>query len=183
MLAYSSVEHTGLICFGLGLGAAGVFAALLHLVNHTAAKSLMFFLAGDIERKYGSSAIKQARGLLTAAPWTGGLFAAGLLALVGLPPFGMFISEFALFRAGFAQNHPWLMTGALLLLLVAFVSFITRLNRMLYGEAPAEVAVGERAGWRVAPMLLGLLALLALGLTLPAPLESLLDQIVRIVSR
>src|SRR5215510_6138992 len=105
MLAYSSVEHTGLICFGLGLGAAGVFAALLHLVNHTAAKSLMFFLAGDIERKYGSSAIKQARGLLTVAPWTGGLFAAGLLALLGLPPFGLFISEFSLFRAGFAQPH------------------------------------------------------------------------------
>jgi hydrogenase-4 component F len=183
MLAYSSVEHTGLICLGLGLGAAGVFAALLHLVNHTAAKSLMFFLAGDIERKYGSSAIKQARGLLKVAPWTGGLFAAGLLALVGLPPFGLFISEFALFRAGFSQHHPWLMGAALLLLLVAFVSFITHLNRMLYGEAPAEVAVGETAGWRVAPMLLGLLVLVALGLTLPAPLETLLKQIVRIVSR
>jgi hydrogenase-4 component F len=183
MLAYSSVEHTGLICFGLGLGAAGVFAALLHLVNHTAAKSLMFFLAGDIERKYGSSAIKQARGLLKVAPWTGGLFAAGLLALVGLPPFGMFISEFAIFRAGFAQRHQWLMAVALLLLLVAFISFITHLNRMLYGEAPAEVAAGTTAGWRVAPMLLGLLVLVLLGLTLPAPLETLLDQVVRIVSR
>lgn len=186
MLAYSSVEHTGLICFGLGLGAAGVFAALLHLVNHTAAKSLMFFLAGDIERKYGSSAIKQARGLLTVAPWTGALFAAGLLALVGLPPFGMFISEFALFRAGFAQHHLWvrgLMAAALLLLLVAFVSFITRLNRMLYGEAPAEVVAGETSRWRVAPMLFGILTLVTLGLTLPAPLKNLLDQIVRIVSR
>jgi hydrogenase-4 component F len=183
MLAYSSVEHTGLICFGLGLGAAGVFAALLHLVNHTAAKLLMFFLAGDIERKYESAAIKQVRGLLKVAPWTGGLFAAGLLALVGLPPFGLFISEFALFRAGFAQHHPWLMGAALLLLLVAFVSFITRLNRMLYGEAPAEVVAGETAGWRMAPMLLGALALVALGLTLPAPLDTLLDQIVRIVSR
>jgi len=183
MLAYSSVEHTGLICFGLGLGAAGVFAALLHLVNHTTAKSLMFFLAGDIERKYGSSAIKQAPGLLKAAPWTGGLFAAGLLALAGLPPFGLFISEFALFRAGFAQHHPWLMGAALLLLLVVFVSLITHLNRMLYGDAPAEIAVGETVGWRVAPMLLGLLVLVALGLTLPAPLETLLNQIVRIVSR
>ena len=183
MLAYSSVEHTGLICFGLGLGAAGVFAALLHLVNHTVAKLLMFFLAGDIERKYKSAAIKQVRGLLKVAPWTGGLFAAGLLALVGLPPFGLFISEFALFRAGFAQHHPWLMGAALLLLLVAFVSFITRLNRMLYGEAPAEVVAGETAGWRMAPMLLGALALVALGLTLPAQLDNLLDQIVRIVSR
>jgi hydrogenase-4 component F len=183
MLAYSSVEHTGLICFGLGLGAAGIFASLLHLVNHTVAKSLMFFLAGDIERKYESSAIKQVRGLLKTAPWTGGLFAAGLLALAGLPPFGMFISEFALFRAGFEQHHPWLMATALLLLLVAFVSFITRLNRMLYGEAPAEVAAGETAGRHVAPMLLGALALVTLGLTLPAPLKTLLDQIVRIVSR
>jgi hydrogenase-4 component F len=95
----------------------------------------------------------------------------------------MFISEFALFRAGFAQRHPWLMGAALLMLLVAFVSFITHLNRMLYGESPAEVAAGETTGWRVAPMLLGLLALLALGLTLPAPLKTLLDQIVRIVSR
>jgi hydrogenase-4 component F len=183
MLAYSSVEHTGLICFGLGLGAAGVFAALLHLVNHTAAKLLMFFLAGDIERKYESAAIKQVRGLLKVAPWTGGLFAAGLLALVGLPPFGLFISEFALFRAGFAQHHPWLMGAALLLLLVAFVSFITRLNRMLYGEAPAEVVAGETAGWRMAPMLLGALALVALGLTLPVQLDTLLEQVVRIVSR
>jgi len=186
MLAYSSVEHTGLICFGLGLGAAGVFAALLHLVNHTAAKSLMFFLAGDIERKYGSSAIKQVRGLLKVAPWTGGLFAAGLLALMGLPPFGLFISEFSLFRAGFAQHHLWLrglLGAALFLLLVAFVSFITRLNQMLYGEAPAGLAVGQTAGWRVAPMLLGLLVLVALGLTLPAPLETLLNQIVRVVSR
>src|SRR4030095_1032259 len=107
MLAYSSVEHTGLICLGLGLGAAGVFAALLHLVNHTVAKSLLFLLGGDIERKYGSSTIKQVRGLLKAAPWTGGLFAAALLALMGLPPFGLFISEFALFRAGFTQHHPW----------------------------------------------------------------------------
>jgi hydrogenase-4 component F len=105
---------------------------------------------------------------------------------MGLPPFGMFISEFALFRAGFAQHNSWvrgLIGAALLLLLIAFVSFITHLNRMLYGEAPAEVVVGETAGWRVAPMLLGLLVLVVLGVTLPAPLETLLNQIVRIVSR
>lgn len=183
MLAYSSVEHTGLICLGLGLGPLGVFAALLHLVNHTTAKSLMFFLAGDIEQKYGSPLIKQARGLLRVAPWTGGLFAAGLLALMGLPPFGLFISEFALFRAGFATHHPWLMGAALLLLLVAFVSLINHLNKMLFGAAPEGVAVGETGGWRIAPMMLSLVMMVALGLTLPASLKELLDQIVRIVSQ
>jgi hydrogenase-4 component F len=183
MLAYSSVEHTGLICLGLGLGPLGVFAAMLHLVNHTAAKSLMFFLAGNIERKYGSPLIKQVRGMLQVAPWTGGLFAAGLLALMGLPPFGLFISEFALFRAGFAGGRHWLMGAALLLLLVAFVTFISQLNKMLYGPAPEGVAVGENGGWRIAPMMLSLAALVILGLTLPAPLETLLNQIVRIVSR
>ncbi len=183
MLAYSSVEHTGLICLGLGLGPLGVFAALLHLVNHTAAKSLMFFLVGNIERKYGSPLVKQVRGLLKVMPWTGGLFAAGMLALMGLPPFGLFISEFALFRAGFAGHHYWLMGTALLLLLVAFISFISQLNKMLYGVAPEGVTIGENSGWRIAPMMLSLAVLVVLGLTLPAPLEALLNQIVRIVSR
>jgi hydrogenase-4 component F len=183
MLAYSSVEHTGLICLGLGLGPLGVFAALLHLVNHTAAKSLMFLLAGNIEQKYGSPLIKQVRGLRTAMPWTGGLFAAGLLALMGLPPFGLFISEVALFRAGIAAHHHWLVAVALLLLLVAFVSFINHLNKMLYGAVPEYVATGETSRWRIAPMMLGLAVLVVLGLALPSPLEILLDQIVRIVSR
>ena len=183
MLAYSSVEHTGLICLGLGLGPLGVFAALLHLVNHTAAKSSMFFLVGNIEQKYGSPLIKRVQGLLKVMPWTGGLFAAGLLALMGLPPFGFFITEFALFRAGFAGHHPWLMAAALFLLLVAFVSFINHLNKMLYGAAPEGMVASESSGWRVAPMMLGFVVLLVLGLTLPASLESLLNQAVRIVSR
>lgn len=184
LLAYSSVEHTGLICLGLGLGPLGVFAALLHLVNHTAAKSLMFFLVRGVERKYGSPLIRDVRGLLRVMPWTGALFAAGILALAGLPPFGLFVSEFAIFRAGFAAGHPWLMGAALALLVVAFVSFITHLNRMLYGDAPEGINVGEvdRAGWFL-PLIVPLGVLVALGLVLPPQLATLLNQIVRIVSR
>jgi hydrogenase-4 component F len=183
MLAYSSIEHTGLICLGLGLGPLGVFAAMLHLVNHTAAKSLVFFLVGHIERKYGSPLIGHVKGLLRVMPWTGALFATGLLALIGLPPFGLFISEFALFRAGFALDHPWLMGATLALLAVAFVALINHLNRMLYGQTPDGVTVGEVSGWRIVPLLLSVAALVVLGLTLPAPLETLLNQIVGIVSR
>ena len=182
MLAYSSIEHTGLICLGLGLGPLGIFAALLHLVNHTAAKSLMFFLVDNIERKFTSPLLANTHGLLKALPWTGALFAAGLLILIGLPPGGIFVSEYALFRAGFALDRPWLMGGTLLLLVIVFGSFIIHLNRMLYGAAPADVALGERGTWRTALLLLSVAFLVMLGLTLPEPLVTLLNQSVQIVT-
>ncbi|HEX9422438.1 MAG TPA: proton-conducting transporter membrane subunit, partial [Pyrinomonadaceae bacterium] len=182
LLAYSSVEHAGLICVGLGLGPLGAFAALLHLINHTAAKSMMFFLVRAIEFKYGSPLIKDVRGMLKVMPWTGGLFAIGILALIGLPPFGLFISEFALFRAGFTTRHYWLMGATLALLVVAFVSFINHLNNMLYGPVPEGVNVGEldSRAWLI-PLLVPLSVLVILGLTMPAPLATLLNRIKEIV--
>jgi len=182
LLAYSSVEHAGLICLGLGLGPLGVFAALLHLVNHTAAKSLMFLLVRSIEYKYGSPLIKDVRGMLRILPWTGGLFAVGVLALIGLPPFGLFVSEFALFRAGFAAKHYWLMGTTLVLLVVAFSSFINHLNNMLYGSAPEGANVGEldNRAWLI-PLLVPLSVLVILGLTMPGPLGALLNRIMEIV--
>jgi hydrogenase-4 component F len=184
MLAYSGVEHAGLICLGLGLGPLGVFAALLHLINHTAAKSMTFFLVRGVEMKYGSPLIKDARGMLTIMPWTAGLFAVGILALTGLPPFGLFISEFALFRAGFVAHRFWLMGGALALLAVAFVALISHLNKMLYGPAPGGVRVGELDSWGwFLPLLIPLAALVVFGLSLPAPVAALLNRIVEIVSQ
>lgn len=184
MLAYSSVEHTGLICLGLALGPLGAFAALLHLVNHTAVKSLMFFLVGNIERAYHSPLIERVHGLVKVLPQTGWLFAAGLLALIGLPPFGLFISEFALFRAGFALNQPVLMGITLLLMSIVFVSFIVHLNRMLYGASPEEVVAGKADRlWNVAPLYIPIGVLVVLGLTLPAPLATLLQQSVEIIAK
>jgi hydrogenase-4 component F len=181
MLAYSSIEHTGLICVGLALGPLGTFAAMLHLLNHTLAKSTLFLLAGRILRRYGTAEIGRVSGLLKVMPWTGGFFAAGVLAAVGLPPFGLFISEFALFRAGFAVGRPWLMGLVLALLAVAFVSMIGHLNRMLYGPPSAGVRVGEASALPLVPLGACVAALALLGVTLPAPLEALLRQIVEIV--
>src|SRR5512144_1640959 len=183
MLAYSSIEHTGLICVGLALGPLGTFAAMLHLLNHTLAKSMMFFLAGRVLHRYGTTEIGRVSGLLKVMPWTGGLFAAGILAVIGLPPFGLFISEFALFRAGFAAGRPWLMGLVLALLAVAFVSMIGHLNRMLYGAPPAGVPVGERDRWPLVPLGACVMALVVLGVTLPTALQALLRQIVEIVEQ
>jgi len=183
MLAYSSIEHTGLMCVGLALGPLGTFAAMLHLLNHTVAKSMMFFLAGRVLHRYRTTEIAAVSGLLATMPWTGGLFAVGMLAVMGLPPFGLFMSEFALFRAGFVAGRPWLMGLVLALLTVAFVSIIGHLNRMLYGAAAVGVPVGERPAWPLLPLGVCLTTLVVLGITLPTPLQTLLDRIVEIVGQ
>jgi hydrogenase-4 component F len=183
LLAYSSIEHTGLMCMGLALGPLGVFASMLHLVNHTLAKSMMFFLSGRILDRYGTGEIARVSGLLRVMPWTAGLFAAGMIALLGLPPFGMFLSKFTLLRAGFAGGHGGLMTAVLALLAVAFVSLLAHLNRMLYGAAPAGVRLGEGNGWALLPLAGCVAALVVLGVTVPAPVTALLDRIVEIAGR
>jgi hydrogenase-4 component F len=178
LLAYSSIEHTGLVCVGLGLGPLGTFAAMLHLLNHTLAKSMLFFLSGRVLQRYRTTQIGKVAGLLQTMPATGGLFAAGLLALAGLPPFGIFISEFALLRAGFAAGRFWTMGLVLVLLTVAFVGVIAHLNRMLYGVPSSEVPRGEPSRWPLVPLTLCLAALVVLGLAIPPPLERLIAEIV-----
>lgn len=182
LLAYSSIENTALTCLGLGLGPLGVFAALLHLLNHSIAKSMLFNLTGRILHRYHTTEIAEVSGLLKSMPLTGGLFAAGILAIIGLPPFGIFISEFMLIRAGFAAGQPWLMAAVLGLLAVAFVVLLKVLNRMLYGQPAAGVTLGEHDRWQAALLGLSALALLVLGLSIPAPLMALLNQCVAIVT-
>ena len=176
MLAYSSVEHMGLVGIGLALGPIGVFAAWLHVVNHAVAKSLSFLLAGRILHRYDTTEIESVTGLLRVMPWTAALFAAGILALAGLPPFGLFVSEFLLVRAAVTAHRPWLAGAVLLLLLTAFVSLIRHLNRMLYGEPPAGVAEGERRSWTLAALTGSAAVLVLFGTVLPVRLAALIQH-------
>jgi len=121
-------------------------------------------------------------GLLRVMPWTGGFFAAGMLAVLGLPPFGMFVSEFALVRAGFAAGRPLTIVLVLALLAVGFVGVLGHLNRMLYGRPSGSVPVGEGGRWALLPLGACLAALVVLGLTVPAPVERLLLGIAEIVT-
>lgn len=182
MLAYSSVEHIGLVSVGLGLGPLGAFAALLHLVNHAVAKSMAFLLAGRILHRYETTEISGVSGLLRVMPWTGGLFTLGMLALIGLPPFGLFVSELLLVRAAIATGHVWVAGVVLLLVLVAFVSLLNHLNRMLYGPPPEGVAIGETGGWRVVMLGACVAISLILGIVLPWPMTALIDRSVSIVT-
>jgi hydrogenase-4 component F len=140
----------------------------------------MFLLAGRVLARYRTTDIAGVSGLLRSMPGTGALFLAGTLALVGLPPFGLFLSELALLRAGFAIGRPWLMGIVLALLTVACVGLVAHANRMLYGPPTAGVVAGERGAWRLAPLAACLGALVVLGLVVPAPVASLLRQIAEI---
>jgi hydrogenase-4 component F len=171
------------MCVGLGLGPLGAFAALLHLVNHAVAKAMMFFLSGRILDRYRTTEMGEVSGLLRAMPMTGGLFAAGLLALIGLPPFGIFFSKFALVRAGFATGHPWLMGAVLALLLVAVVAMLVQGNRMLYGAPPEGIRLGEGSRWGLVPLALCAVLLVAFGSGGFGMLQSLLARAVEVVSR
>ncbi len=182
MLAYSSVEHVGLMCVGAGLGPLGVLAALLHLIGHAAGKSLLFLLSGNILEVYGSTRIFAVRGLLRARPWIGALFLSGTLALLGLPPFSLFVSEVMIFRAGFLAGRP-LLTGFLILLtLLLFVYFLGYVNRLLYGHPPAELPVPAGAGPReLLPLWVNLTVLLSAGIVIPGPLLRLLRMAAEVV--
>jgi hydrogenase-4 component F len=176
MLAYSSVEHVGVICLGLGFGGYwGVFGALLHVIYHALSKSLLFMLSGIILLKYRTAEIRRVRGLLRVSPLTGGAFLVGTLALLGLPPFGLFISEFIIFRAGL-DSHPWVAVMGISLLVVVFAGMLASANHMLYGAPPETLASGEMLRWSIAPLAVNVALLVVLGLTLPSAFADALRQ-------
>jgi hydrogenase-4 component F len=182
MLAYSSVEHIGLVALGLGFGGPlGVAGALLHVANHGLAKSVVFLLAGRIRAAYGTVDLAAVHGMLAGLPLTGRGFLLGLLALLGLPPFGLFTSEVMIFSAGFHANHPWIAGIGLVLLVLAFGGLLRAAHGMLFGPVPALAPGG--VGWLAAAPLAAALALLVLtGLAWPPGLADALDLAAKVVA-
>ncbi|PYO48705.1 MAG: hypothetical protein DMD84_20290 [Candidatus Rokuibacteriota bacterium] len=181
MLAYSSVEHIGLVGLGLGFGGAlGVSGALLHVANHGLAKSVVFLLAGRIRAAYGTVELAGVRGLLRTLPVTGRAFLVGVLALMGLPPFGLFTSEVMIFAAGFREGHAWAAAAGLVLVVVAFGGLLRAAHAMLFGSPPAVRRAP--AGWIAAvPMAAALIALVSTGLAWPPGLAAALELAARVV--
>src|SRR5262249_34027034 len=147
MLAYSRVEDIGLVSVGLGLaGTVGTAGALLHVANHAVAKSTAFLLSGRIRAAYGSVEIAAVGGLMRGMPGTGAAFLAAILALVGVPPFGLFVSEVMIFSAGFARGFRAVAGVALFLLVIALPGLLRRTHPLLHGPArrgPAPQPAGR----------------------------------------
>jgi hydrogenase-4 component F len=182
MLAYSSVEHMGILVLGVGIGGAAVYGALLHLINNGMAKGVLFLSAGNIHRAYGSkvvgSAGNEVRGALRRLPVSGALFLVGFLAITGSPPFAPFVSEFTIASAAL-ESGQFLACGAFLVLLgVVFVGMGSTVLAVVQGEPPAPKAdTGYRDSVTTcAPVLLFLALVVLLGVYVPPPLESLLRE-------
>jgi hydrogenase-4 component F len=182
MLAYSSVEHVGIVCVGLGFGGPwGVAGALLHIANHALAKSALFLLAGRIRAAYDSAEIAAVRGLRARLPRTGAGFLAAMLALLGLPPFGLFTSEVLVFGAGFRAGATLAALLGLGLLIVAFAGLLRASHAMLYGVPAGPPPSGPAGAWPALPVTLALLLLVVTGLAWPPGLGAALERIAAIV--
>jgi len=183
LLAYSSVEHIGIMALGAGLGGLGVFAALLHALGHALAKPLGFFCAGTVGQIYGTHEMKRLGGVTRHVPvWGIGLILA-LLVLIGVAPGALFLSELLMLKAAVDQHAYWIAALFLAALAVAFIGVLRRTIAMGWDASAPPPAPPPRAGL-AARLLVGipLLLLLALGLCVPAGLADFLRQAAAIVA-
>ncbi|MDO8785238.1 MAG: proton-conducting transporter membrane subunit [Syntrophales bacterium] len=169
LFAYSSIEHIGIATLGFGFGGLGSFAALLHIIYHSLVKSILFFSAGNILLKYGSTKIDNVGGVLRALPVTGKVLFLGFLAVTGVPPFGIFLTEVYILTAGIA-DHPGIVIAALIFLALIFVGFLRFIAAMVFGKIVPPVVAGEVNYSTIVPPVALLAVLITLGFYLPSPL-------------
>jgi hydrogenase-4 component F len=181
LLAYSSVEHVGICLLGLGFGPIGCIGALLHMANHAATKSLMFFGAGNVVALYGTNNKNLIRGVMKTLPFTGVALLLGSFALAGSPPFSIFLSELWILNAGFSLGQTKLVALALLFLAIAFAGIVMHFSRIIFGRKPEHVeAEPESLSSKLAFILL-LGFMLILGIYLPSGLQKFLSSCGQII--
>lgn len=179
MLAYSSIEHLGLVALGTAIGTPlALAAALLHVLGHGLVKGVLFLSAGRILHITRTSRIDRVRGFAGRAPILAGCAGLGVLALIGLPPFSVFASELGIARAGIADPElRWVTVAALLLVLIIAATLIRHTSRMLLGtpgDAPGTATAPVRTEGTAVVLIVGLAAGAVLGVAV-GPLSSLLD--------
>jgi hydrogenase-4 component F len=183
LLAYHTIDHSGIMATALGLGGAmGSLGLMLHMTFHTIAKSLLFLCAGNVYQHFGTDLFAKLKGsVLRAMPLTGVVFLMAMLAIIGMPPFSLFQSEFLILRAAFDGGH--LLTGVLFVLFSTgvFTGAILHVGGMVLGPG-GETPVAARRPWRDGSMLALAAALVVIGFWVPAPLFQLISNAARVVN-
>jgi hydrogenase-4 component F len=190
LLAYSSVEHMGILAIGVSFGAPVALAGvLLHVLAHAAAKGSAFMGAGVFTVKYGTKRMDAMRDGLRLLPWSGPLFLLAIFALSALPPSGVFRSEFEIVAGGLSSGSYAAAAVLVILVTIAFCGLATSMTSVLLTPAPAlaeqvpagtvpagHLTPGEPSAWMVVPVLAGLAVLVLLGVHPPGELTSLITQ-------
>ena len=182
-LAYSSIDHAGIMVAALGFGGKlGALGAALHMLFHGVTKPLMFFCAGIVQQHFATPYFGRVRGVLQTMPWTGGLFLLATLAVTGTPPFSIFQSEFTILSAALAADRGWAASLFLAGVVTIFAGFLVHMVKMNLGlprhDAPPP---GTECPWKISAMGLVAIAIVALAFWLPAPLYELVQQTSRIL--
>lgn len=183
MLAYSSIEHMGIMAVGVGLGGIGTFGAMLHAVNHSLTKGMMFLVAGNILTRYRTKSTKMITGLLDSLPKSGVLWMAGLFAITGMPPFGLFQSELAIIRAAFDSGQIFVAVLLLTALGIIFVGMACIVLNMVFGSSQKQA---DNPNFReslasVLPPAILCLGILILGVYIPSALSDLLMEAAKLL--
>ncbi len=175
LLAYSSVEHVGIIAFAIGLATPLAYlGALLHMLNNAIVKLLLFFSAGNLRLAYHSKIMRRIEGAVHVVPFTATVFLIGVFAVTGWPPFGLFVSELTIVTAGFTAGHFLPTIVFLVSVATVFVGFIYYASKMAFGSSEGrERQIDSTPMTRILLAALALL-LLCFGLLIPAPLMTLL---------
>lgn len=188
LFAYSSIEHMGIISVALGFaGPLGLYGALLQIFYHAIGKSTLFLSSGDVVLGYHTREAGRVKGVLAALPVTGVVLPLGSLAILGAPPFGLFLSELTIVRAGFASSSPALPGLLLVLFVVAFVAFVAfgrTTTTMVLGDGPRDVVAYSSTATKFfagLPLVAGVATLLVLGLWIPAGLDHLIARAVAVM--
>jgi hydrogenase-4 component F len=185
LLAYSSIEHMGILAIGVSFGAPVALAGvMLHVLAHAAAKANAFMGAGVFTVKYGTKQIATMRGALDLLPWSGPLFLLAIFALSAMPPSGIFRSEFEIVYGGLGSGHDAAAVVLVVLVTVAFLGLTTASTRILFTPAPRSLSAaaalgrGEPSAWMVVPAVAGIAVLFVLGVHPPGELTDLISRAV-----
>ena len=182
LLAYSSIEHMGIVAIGVGLGGGlGLYGALLHTFSHSFGKTLLFFAAGNVRQNYGTLRMERIGGLARSFPKTALALALGSLAIVGLPPFALFVSEFAILNAAFSQSRIWVAAAFLVTLTVVFGGMLHHLFGMFFRETKITPMPARMAFSEALPIAIAVVGLVWFGVHIPAGFKDLINQAIAVL--
>lgn len=182
LLAYSSIDHAGIMVAGIGFGGKlGALGAALHMLFHGVTKPLLFFSAGNVQQHFKTPFFRKVHGVMNILPWTGGLFLVAALAVTGTPPFSIFQSEFSILSGALAANHGWMAFLFVAGVVTIFAGFLVHMSKLVLGAPAQPASPAAECPWKLTAMIIVAVAVAGLGFWLPGPVYELVRQTAQIL--